>query len=393
MLKNLTVPIAQLLFSPRSCKSRKRISLSYVFTTVALSSLLSACGQSTTANNEDNYYHAAKLLTIKPQQHYTINREFTGFVTSSQHGNIGFELPGKLAHINVDIGSEVQAGDLIAELDTELLAIDKQQLNAQFAELKARLRLNQSSFKRQKLLEKDGYTSQQRLDELLAERDTINASTARLEASLAAVETRISKSTLIAPFNGTISAKYVNIGTVIAAGTPIIKLLNNTRMEARIGVPARLLSTLAPGSQHILTIDKEEINTEVIAIGADISPITRTVPVRLSLANTQSVDGSLVKLLVDEQIQQAGYWVPLNSITDGMRGLWTVYAVIDAEINNEAREKNTEKLYRIEARAVQIEYTLGDDVFISADLDNIHWIVADGLHRFVPGQIIRSSTL
>lgn len=392
MLSSLTATIARLLFFHRSCKNRNQISPSKILITLTLTSLLSACGQGTTANNATSYYHAAKLLVIKPQQHYIINREFTGFVTSSQHGNIGFELPGKLAQINVDIGSKVQAGDLIAQLDTELLSIEKQQLNAQFAEFKARLRLNQSNLKRQQSLEKEGYTSQQRLDELLTEQDTINAGMARLEASIASVETRIRKSTLLAPFNGTVSAKNVDIGTVITAGTPIIRLLNNTKMEARIGVPARLLPKLAPGSQQILNIDQQEIKTEVIAIGADISAITRTVPVRLSLTNTRSVDGSLVKLIINEQIQQAGYWVPLNSITDGMRGLWTVYAVIEEENRNKGTENN-DRLYRIEARAVQIEYTKGHDVFITADLENIEWIVADGLHRFVPGQIIRSNTL
>lgn len=361
---------------------------------ILFSGLLCACGQDTTSDNLSDYHHAAKLLVIAPQQHYIVKREFTGFVTSSQHGEIGFELSGKLAQMNVDIGSQVQAGELLAKLDTELLNIEQQQLDAQFAELKARLRLNQSSLERQKSLGKSGYSSQQRLDELLAEQDTINAGIARLQASVASIETRIRKSSLLAPFDGTVSAKHVNIGTVIAAGTPIIKLLNNTKLEARIGVPARLLPGLTPGSAQLLNIGQQELGSQVIAVGADISSITRTVPVRLSLANTSTtdniVDGSLVKLLIDEQIEQAGYWLPLNSITDGMRGLWTIYAAIE-EKDDKAPSK--EKLYRIEARAVQIEYTKGKEVYITADLNNIQWIVGDGLHRFVPGQIIRSSSL
>lgn len=354
---------------------------------MVLSALIASCHQGQAYSNHQPYFHAAKLTSIKPENYYTVTREFAGYITSSQQGDIGFELSGKLSAIIVDVGDRVRAGDLLATLDTELLAIERRQLNAQREEFEARLQLNQSSLKRQESLEKDGYASQQRLDELLAEQDSINAGLTRLAAALESIETRIKKSTLRAPYSGVVSTRHVDIGMVLNAGTPVIKLINDTKMEARIGVPGHLLPKLPPGSQQRLMIGDKLENSQVIAIGADTSRITRTVPIRLSVPTaTVSVQGALVRLQIRERIHTPGYWVPLSALTDGTRGLWTIYAAIP-----EQQKSDGEQLFRTEARAVQIEHTAEERAYITADLHDIEWYIEDGLHRLVPGQQLRSS--
>ena len=360
----------------------------YLSPVIALLGLcLSACGNEQNAPQTEAYHHAANLYHVELHEDYLIDRKFAGFATSPQHGQISFELAGKLAAITIDMGDSVKAGAVLAQLDTELLEIEKQELEARFAENRARRKLNQASLKRQQSLEKEGYASQQRLDELLAEQDSIDANTDRLQASLDAVNTRIRKSVLTAPYSGTVTARHANIGTVIAAGTPVLTLLNNSKMEARIGIPERFSHLIQAGKKYPLTIKEKTLSAEVLAMSGDISPVTRTMLVRFALAQPDLItNGSLVELTIQERIPKTGYWIPLSAITEGIRGLWTVYAAVPADKAETASET---ALYKIESRAVQILYSKDDKAFIKAELGGIDWLVDGGLHRYVPGQIIR----
>ncbi len=354
------------------------------FTLMIITLLLSACEVSTAKTEQSPYFHAASLYPIELSDDFTIKRKFSGFITASQRADLGFELSGKIADIYADTGDHIHKGQKLAQLDITLISIEKQQFGAQLAETQARLVLNQANLTRLKALKKEGYASQQRLDELYAEQDVINAGIRRYRAALNAVQTKIDKSTLKAPFDGRIVTRSVDMGSIVNPGNRIFTLLNHNTLEAKIGIPQRFLSKLPPGSLHTLALGEESLNAKVITVGANVSNTTRTVPVRLELITTASLlDGSLIQLTLTEQINQSGYWIPTAAITDGLRGLWTVYAAVPSNVNND------NKTFRIEPRSVQVHYTDSDRLFILADLTDISWLIADGLHRFVPGQQVR----
>jgi len=124
----------------------------------------------------------------------------------------------------------------------------------------------------------------------------------------------------------------------------------------------------------------------VLAVGADIHPVTRTVTVRLALPETfKGIDGDLIYLNVEETVTGEGYWVPVGAITDGVRGMWRAYALVPNSSESIAVAGST---FKIEARDIQVEYASESHVFIKGAVEAGEIIVDGGLHRFAPGQTV-----
>jgi membrane fusion protein, multidrug efflux system len=323
------------------------------------------------------YFHRVAAMTMQEQQQYAVARRFSGRISAQQHTDMGFELAGKLADVMVDQGEQVKAGQVLATLDTELLRIERRELDAQLAESRARLKLTEANLKRQRSLRQSGFTSEQRLDELQAEREALLANIARLDAAVASVTSRIGKSTLVAPFEGVISHRFTDQGAVVSAGLAVVRVQQVGIMEVHIGVPVRLLSSLRTGEQKPVEINGVSYMARLLAIGADVHPLSRTVNVRLALPDDAlAVNGDLAYLQLEEHVQESGFWIPAAAITDGMRGLWSVY-ILTAEDGGR---------FRLQARDVQVLHATADKVYVQGALSDGESIAAAGLHRLVPGQ-------
>lgn len=344
--------------------------------------LLHACGQDSNAKNVATInYQQVQSYVLKRTDHYEIERRFAGNVTARQHADIGFELAGKIQQISSDEGDSVEAGDMLAALDTTLLQRERQQLNAQISETAARLKLTRSSLKRHRSLEDKGFSSQQRIDELLADQSALSASQRRLRAALAAVDNRIEKSTLKAPFSGVISRRYADAGTVMNAGSPVLRIQQRGLQEVHIGVPARLSVDLRTGQHYPVGIAGRRFDARLLTIGSDLDAVTRTVQLRLALPDDAiAPSGELAYLYLKEAIAAEGFWVPATAVTDGIRGMWAIYSL--------AYDEDHEGLVRVESNNVRILHGEADRYFIAAELDDGAQIAANGLHRLVPKQLV-----
>ena len=338
----------------------------------------SALRQPNAAAVEKHRLHAS-AEALHQQPNYKIERRFAGRVAASQDADVGFELAGRVSQLLVNDGDRVQAGQVLATLDTELLVAERAQLLAQLDDTKARQLLNAANIKRHQSLQASGFASQQRLDELETEQKTLTASLDALTANLDSVDSRLRKASLKAPYSGVVARRFVDQGMVVNAGSPVLRLQESGAMEAAVGVPVSFALGLSAGQLVPLTLRGSTVDGRVITVGSDVSPITNTVNVRLLLPkNTAAFNGDLIQLVMSESVEQAGFWISADAITDGVRGRWTVYVLV----------QDADELYRIEARDIQIEHSLGDRMFAYGALTDGELIVANGVHRVVPGQLV-----
>lgn len=325
--------------------------------------------------------HRVEPYTLSESAHYQVARRLSGTVRARQSTDLGFEAGGKVATIYVNEGDRVSAGTLLAKLDTVLLTGEQRELDAQFKEIDARLTLVENNLKRQQQLKDKGFTSEQRMDELNAERDTLTANLQRLNAALTTVQNRLAKARLIAPFAGTVSHRFADEGAVLGPGVALVRLQQEGVMEAHLGVPVELVDRFIPGQHYTVSIDGKDLEATVMTVGTTMDTGTRTVQVRLALPNdTPAVQNNLVILTLEETVDQTGFWVPVTAVTDGVRGLWTVYTLEPAP--------DSKGHYRLEARDVQISYGTDTQLYVTGDLQSDQRIAATGLQRLVPGQIV-----
>ena len=336
------------------------------------------------------YYHKVAATTLNSQQHYTIPRRYTGVVKAQQSADLGFELIGKVIKLYADEGEQVTAGTVLAELDTQLLQRERDQLHAQIKETEAQLTLTQKTLQRINSLKAKGYASSQQKDELISQSDALKATLERLDVALAANQTRLDKSRLIAPFTGVISRRFIDTGVIVTNGAPVLRLLETTAMEARIGLPVAKLDEITIDQIVALEIADQPLNGKVIAIGSDVDATTRTVTTRIALSQPPQyvVDGTLIDLLLTETVAAQGFWVPMTALSDGIRGLWNVYLLEPVPVAEPVTKTN---LYQIATRDVQIEYTDSENAYVTGISAANIAIVEAGLQRLVPGQIVRWS--
>lgn len=345
------------------------------------SALLAGCNSSNTEvglEHEAQQMLTVNTVTLSPSDHYLVQREYVGTVQAGQQANLGLELGGKVAQILVDVGDSVKAGDPLIILDKQLLQTQADELRAQQAQITAQLELIEANLKRQKALKKKGFSAESEIDNLNSQRNALRANFRQLAASAAANQLQQQKSTVFAPYDGTISARFVSKGDVVNTGAPTLTLLASTNKEAHIGIPAKQLAKMSEEAEWTLRVGKQSFEATLLNPGARVDMGSRTVKLRFSLPQAAEViDGELAYLQFDDVHEKPGYWIPLSAMTDGLRGVWNVFA-----LNNSNQE------LRVERRSIQVLYANNDHAYVTGAISNGERLVSNGLHRLVPGQAV-----
>jgi len=130
------------------------------------------------------FQQSASLVTIDPENSYTIARDYLGQITAKQHTSLSFEYSGRISNVLVDSGDVITKGQLLAQQDTQLLSYKTAELQSQKQQALAQVTLNKANLKRIKTLISDGYSSLQRLDELNSENHILKAQIDGLNARI-----------------------------------------------------------------------------------------------------------------------------------------------------------------------------------------------------------------
>ena len=318
------------------------------------------------------------------QESFVAERSFAGRITPRRTTELGFELSGHVVEILVDDGDEVGAGETIARLDTDQLTARRDRLVAEREEVRARLELARVTLERRRSLAEDGHASWQRHDDVYYEAAAMQAKLRQIEAAIRSVETDIADSDLRAPFAAIVAERYRDEGAVVHAGTPILRLNETAAPEARIGLPVALKHRVPVGSTQILRVNGHRTTGVVTALVPDLNTGTRTLTLVLQVDEDDLVARELVRLVLEERVAEPGIWVPLTALTEGLRGLWTVFAVEPLEV-----ETGPERALQVRRKDVEVIHTDTDRVFVRGTLEHGDLVVTSGVHRLVPGQQVR----
>ncbi|GER06787.1 RND transporter MFP subunit [Iodidimonas muriae] len=320
------------------------------------------------------------VLKVNIRDHYDISRGFTGRAVSRRQADLGFDSGGIVRRVLVDTGAIVEKGQILAVLDTDRLLARRSELVAQLAEADANLVVAQKTAERSRALFKQGHVTEQRLDDAVANADTAKARRSSANAALASLEVDIEKSRLIAPFDGMVSRRLLDEGAIVAAGEPVLSLIENGGLEAEVGMPLDFAHRLAAGDHVPLsTQDGDLVFAQVKAIVPFVRGETRTALVTMDITGDASqliADGSLVTARITDPVNTSGFWLPLEALTADVRGLWRVYKVV---LDEQGR-------HHVVFENVQILHNEVDRVFVSGTVRDGDLIIDGGVARVTPGK-------
>ena len=235
-----------------------------------------------------------------------------------------------------------------------------------------------------------GGVSRQALDEAREAYRAAKAAVSVARSRIQTLDVDLAKARLQAPFDAVVTARHADEGRVLAAGAAVLTLQERGAPEIRAGIAGRLVDTISVGQRHPVQIGDRTVAGRVKAVLPLRGAGTRTVDVILTLDEGElgGRSGDLATLTLREKILQAGYWLPTGALAEGARGLWTVY-VLEPVGDRRLLGDEFSASHRVVPYLVETLHQESDRVFVRGALPAGAQVVADGVHRVVPGQLVR----
>ena len=303
--------------------------------------------------------NALEILEVKILDSYSVSRDFPGKLLPSEQSKLAFEIPGKITLINVGIGDEVIKGQILAELD------DREAI-AQLNQSKARYDLALQVLNRSKDLRKKGHISIQDLN---------NANSEELVAKsqYEFYKVKFEQTKLLAPFDGIVQDRYLDTGSVINGGIPILEVLDSRNVKAHISIPISYIDKIKIGSIYNFKIGNNSATAK----------LQRLAPMSLGGSNNRLAvfvfdtffnPGSVATLKLNTIEKGRGTWVPIKSLSQSEQGIWAIYTI------NEER--------KVVRDLVDVIYFEGEYAFVNGTLKNGDLVILGGAQKIIEGKIL-----
>ncbi|WP_084419988.1 efflux RND transporter periplasmic adaptor subunit [Henriciella litoralis] len=316
------------------------------------------------------------VMPVRIQSTLGLDEQFTGIVNARRSSSLGFSSGGRIAVLNVDVGDRVTDGQLLAALDTRALRSQLTSARAQVKEAEANHRLAMTTVDRQQTLLEKGHVAQQRVDEARAQAATSQARIDAAKAQAATLQVQIDLSSITAPYPGVITERRYDEGAIASPGVPVFELVETTALEARIGLPANLAAELEPGRVYTLKGDLGPVDARLKSVTGVIDAGQRTVTSVFDIIDPSKVStGAVVRLEMQRDVNEPGFWVPVSALAENQRGLWSVYI---------ARQQDDG--WVAQPGLVEVIQSESERAYVRGAVSDGDRVILNGLQRITPGQ-------
>lgn len=290
-----------------------------------------------------------------------------GSVAANEMVEIKSETDGTVEEVLFAEGQRVKQGDL-------LIRLDESKLIAALNEAEANFKLSETTYERNKQLQREKLVSQQEFDQ----------SAAQYQANKASLELKkrlLRDARIYAPFKGVMSSRQVSPGQVIAKNTTLTWLIDLDPVKVELNVPERFVSQLKVGQKIDLAVAAYPGRTfpgEVFFVAPFVESATRTalVKARLDNPNAELKPGMFASLNLALKLKEDAIVIPESSvIASGDR---TIIYVLDQE---DAAQIRPVKLGVRQAGLVEI----------LSGLKPGERVVAEGIQKIRPGAKVKAA--
>lgn len=312
---------------------------------------------------------------------FPVTTRFTGQVRAARAVTLAFEPAGRVAQLTAEEGEAVSEGQVLAVLDKRRLEARQAELAGEIAATESALDHARREERRQQDLHADGASTQRELDAARSERRQLEGQLRSLNARGDAVAADLDDATLIAPFDGVVAERMIDKGSFVSASTPAFRLIDPASLEAVIGVPARHADRLHPGDTVTLHVGDQQLEGDVLRRVPEIGRQGRTLSVRVDLSAHAGriFPGQVTHMEYAHALPEEGFVVPEEALLGAGAGLWAVLVAEPVE----------DGVAVVRQADVQWLYSHNGQALLRGGLESGTRVVAEGVHRLVPGQKVR----
>jgi len=308
--------------------------------------------------------------------------EFSGDVRPRYESRLGFRVGGKISARKVDVGTSVKRGTLLMQLDPQDLRLGQAQAQASLRAAQTSYELARAELKRYQDLRSQNFVSQAVLDQKVAAARSAQASVEAARAQSREQANQTGYASLEADTDGVVTGIDAEVGQVVQAGTPVVRVARTDEKEVVIGVPEDQVDELRHAGEvkvRLWADPNRSIPGRIREVSPVADPATRTYTVKVSIPASEDVRlGMTAVVEIQRRLEAAGSQlrVPLSSLVQnkGASAVWVV-------------ENNAVRL-----QPVQVGGVAGNDVLLTGGVKPGQTIVTAGVNLLKPGQKVRILT-
>jgi RND family efflux transporter MFP subunit len=325
--------------------------------------LVSEIGETTTKDK------LVEIQTIKKQA-FSSDLKVEGTIDADQSTIATAKVPGTVMNINIEVGSRVSKGQILASLDNSSALKGKLELEQQVA-------FATTVYEKQRRLWEKGVGTEIQYLSAKNQKDA-------LEKSLSTLNNNIDMYNVKSPINGTIEAVDVKIGQITAPGMPIFKVVNMSSIKVVANISEAYADKVSVGD--IVTVELPDINQTIKAkvtfASNFIDPLNRTFRVEVKMNGIKDVKPNMVaKLNIEDYVNPKALVVPSNAIQRTESETFVMIA---------KRDKNKTVA---EKRTIVIGKANQDLTEVLSGIEENETIIVNGFQELTTGQVVKPTNV
>jgi membrane fusion protein (multidrug efflux system) len=296
-----------------------------------------------------------------------------GSVTAVQGAVVSAELAGVVSEINFDSGGVAKKGEVLMKLDAS-------QEEALLRSAEADAQLARTDLERSRDLAIKKVVSG-------AEFDSAQSKFTRTNAVVDQMRSSIAKKTVIAPFDGQLGIRQVNVGQMINAGQQVVALTALDPVYVDFALPEQYLSKLSKDLEVTVRSDAfpgREFKGKLTAINSMVDPVTRNVPLQATLNNPDHAlhPGMFAKVEVALAETKKTVVIPGSAVSYAPYGD-SVFVIEKQKDPNTGKESD-----KLRQQFVRIGEARGDFVAVTQGLKTGQTVVSTGVFKLRNGMAV-----
>ena len=338
-----------------------------------LLALLSACSEHPVAPEP---IRAVRVMAVAAAP-ITAQQEYAAELLPQAESRLGFRVGGKVVRRTVQVGQQVKAGQLLAQLDGVDYRLAADASKAQVASAQANLELASAEFKRYTGLREQNFISAAELERREANYKAALFQLQQTQAQAASQGNQTAYTSLFADVSGVVTAVDMELGQVVGAATPVVRVAQDGPRDAVFAVPEDTVGSIQLGMPADVRVwaSGAVLPGVVREIAPSADPVTRTFTVKVVLKSKESPPlGTTVSVLPRFNASAASEGIKLPTSALYRAGERTAVWVLDGS-------SMTVKKTEIALGGVQ-----GSEVLVTSGIKAGDQIVTAGVHVLTDGQ-------
>lgn len=259
-------------------------------------------------------------------------QSYVGTLYYDRQSQIASEFEGVVSTLDFYEGQHVKKGDVLVRLDTKVLQANIDAKESGLKALESQLTRQERDLDRSKALLKRNSVSQSSYDLVFYGTQQLRAQVDALRSELKAMRIELKKNTIVAPYDAIVTKRDVDIGEWVGKGDTVATLVDPASIEARLSVPAYLISVLQKDEkQYAAVIAERDVEVTLERVIPQADTVSRTFPIELSVPREMGlIEGMRIDVRIPTLKEQASLQVPRDAVIKRF-GQTVVFAAVDGK--------------------------------------------------------------